>query len=308
MMDALCHLLGLGQLKHAPIRVTGGLLHTMWRLDTEHGSFALKELSPKIDLTNQDILRNYNLTEHIAWQFKQQGIPAIAAIGFEGHYLTLYNNKGYLLYPWVDAKALDQDEISEPHALKIAALLAKMHKLNLSVPELSAPTFDIHSNEKIRELIKQRQQYEHALLTCNEGYQQAIPLLKKQPVVSHGDLDQKNVLWDDNKPFLIDWESARLLNPTYEIVNASLDWSGITSKFDKALFDKMLETYQAAGGEIDHTLLTAALYGVIGNWINWLVYNIERASNSMDTAEKATANEQVAKVLPTILRVKELIP
>jgi thiamine kinase-like enzyme len=318
MMDALCHLLGLGQLKQGPIRVAGGLLHTMWHLETTQGTFALKELSPNIDLTNQIIVQNYNLTEHIAWQFKEQGIPAIPAIGIEGHYLTLYNNTGYLLYPWVDARSLDADKISEPHALKIAALLARMHNLNLRVPELSAPILENHSNEKMRVLIKQAlasncpyaeqlQQYENELLACNRDYQQVIPLLKKQAVVSHGDLDQKNVLWNaDLQPLLIDWESARLINPTYEIVNASLDWSGITFYFNHTLFESMLAAYQQAGGKIDHTLLMAALNGVLGNWINWLVYNIERSNNPTDTTQKDMGCEQVAMVVPTILRVKRL--
>ena len=70
--------------------------------------------------------------------------------------------------------------------------------------------------------------------------------------MSHGDLDQKNVLWDANDvPILIDWESARRLNPLCEIVNASLDWSGITtSHFDEALFTQMLKVYQAESGEV----------------------------------------------------------
>jgi hypothetical protein len=42
-------------------------------------------------------------------------------------------------------------------------------------------------------------------------------------------------------PILIDWESARKLNPAYEIVNASLDWSGITTDFDSKLFIKIIE-------------------------------------------------------------------
>lgn len=319
-MEALCDLLKIGSLKQPPIRVKGGLLHTMWRLDTTKGSFALKELSSKIDLTNQDIIKNYNLTEHIAWQFKQKGIPAIPAIGFQGHYLTLYNNKGYLLYSWVEGKTLQTDKISEPHALKIAALLAKMHNLHLSVPELTEPTFDVQPNEKITGLIRQAidsncpfaqdlQQYQPELLICNEDYQQAIPLLKKQSVVSHGDLDQKNVLWHTNgSPILIDWESARRVNPTYEIVNACLDWSGITTHFDEILFNQMLKGYQEVGGQIDRTLLAAALNGVLGNWINWLVYSIERALNVTEPLQREMGCEQVVVTSATILHLQMILP
>jgi len=67
MMNDLCLFLGVGSLKTTLVRIEGGLLHTMWRIDTTQGSFALKELSPKIDLANDGVVQNYNLTEAIAW-------------------------------------------------------------------------------------------------------------------------------------------------------------------------------------------------------------------------------------------------
>ncbi len=35
------------------VRVYGGLLHKMWRLDTNKGSYAIKQLSKAIDLKNE---------------------------------------------------------------------------------------------------------------------------------------------------------------------------------------------------------------------------------------------------------------
>jgi Ser/Thr protein kinase RdoA (MazF antagonist) len=49
------------------------------------------------------------------------------------------------------------------------------------------------------------QELPDAVRTANEYYLNAIPILKQHLVVSHGDLDPKNVLWDvDNNPILID--------------------------------------------------------------------------------------------------------
>ena len=139
--------------------------------------------------------------------------------------------------------------------------------------------------------------------------QDTIPLLKKQIVVSHGDLDQKNVLWDKNdKPILIDWECARKLNPTHEIVNAGLDWSGITSSFNKDIFIKMMRTYRTSGGHLDKNILEAAFNAVLGNWINWMVYNIERACTRQESEQKILGIEQVEQVLKTIIRLSNIIP
>lgn len=77
-------------------------------------------------------------------------------------------------------------------------------------------------------------QLSHDIVTINTAYQHTLPLLKRKCIVSHGDLDKKNVLWDhSDAPILIDWECTRKLNPTHEIVNACLDWSGITMQFNR---------------------------------------------------------------------------
>lgn len=157
---------------------------------------------------------------------------------------------GYLVYPWVNAKALDKNEINEVQALIIARILAKMHLINFCIEDIDEPEFAIHDNKHIANLIKQSNQMRlpfadilnshlSTLLAINESYLGSIEILKKHTVIGHGDLDQKNVLWTENKePLFIDWESARKLNPTYEIVNAALDWSGVTTNLKINLFHK----------------------------------------------------------------------
>ncbi len=260
----------------------------MWRLDTDKGSYAIKQLSKDIDLKNEQVIKNYELSEKIASRFVVHGIPGICAIAHSRKYFFKINGTGFLVYPWVNAKALDQHAVSEPHALKIARILAKMHCLNLDEPEIIQPEFYTHTNQKILELLDRSENFncpfaedlrkhQKNILVANESYQKASPILKKHSVVSHGDLDQKNVLWDiDNNPILIDWESACKINPTYDMINTAFYWSGITSNFDMALFFKMIETYQKSGGVIHKAHVIAACDGAF-SWIGWLVYNIERS-------------------------------
>ena len=314
-LKILCQHFNMGVPKQEPQRVYGGLLHRMWRVDTENGSYAVKQLSQDIELTNEKVVKNYELSEHIASRFIKKGIPAVCAIEKLGKYLFIIDDTGFLVYPWVDAKALDKDKISEFHALEMARILSKMHALNLTIQVIVDAEFDIHPNSKIISLINLVKKNNLSIfaalennlsiiLNINERYHKAISVLNGCVVISHGDLDQKNVLWnDDNNPILIDWESARKLNPTYEMVNAALDWSGITTRFDKKLFTKMLQTYKKEGGVIDDNVLEAAFYGVLGNWINWMVYNIQRASNTENLEQQKMGIEQVILVLPTILRL-----
>ncbi len=309
----------LGQPVHAPERVYGGLLHIMWRLDTDKGSYAVKQLSKDINLKNEQVIKNYELSEKIASRFVAQGIPGICAIAQSGKYLFMIDGTGFLVYPWVDAKALDQHAVSEHHALKIATILAKMHCLNLDEPEITQPEFYTHTTKNILELFDKAESFgcpfivdlrknQKNILAANESYQKAIPILKTHIIVSHGDLDQKNVLWNiDNNPILIDWESACKVNPTYDIINTAFYWSGITSDFDKNLFFKMIGAYQKAGGVINKDHIVAACYGAF-SWIGWLVYNIDRSCVSGNSEHKAMGIEQVNQTLATILRLQTIMP
>lgn len=316
----LCNKFELGIPLSSPTRVHGGLLHVMWCVNMINASYAIKQLSPNINLTNEDIIKNYNLTETIASRFSESGISTVCALKQDSKYLTLIDSTGFLIYPWVDAEPLHKDRVSEFHALKIAEIIAKMHLINLDVQEITTPEFDTHSNNTLIELFNKAQKYhcpfaaklidnQNAITEINTVYQDSIPLLKEQIVVSHGDLDQKNVLWDKNDtPILIDWECARKLNPTHEIVNAGLDWSGITSSFNKDIFIKMMRAYSKSGGHLDKNILQAAFNAVLGNWINWMVYNIERACTEQESEQKALGIEQVHQVLKIISRLKKIIP
>ncbi|MDP3269641.1 MAG: aminoglycoside phosphotransferase family protein [Legionella sp.] len=318
-IESICSYFKLGMPTKPPKRIYGGLLHVMWHLQTDKNIYAVKQLSKDINLSDDHIVENYNLTEHIASQFIQKGIPAVCATEQAGNYLFIIDDVGFLVYPWIVAKALDKDIVSESPALQIAVILARLHEINLQVPEILEPEYDIHTNDNLIALTQRAEEYRCSfsmllnmhladLLSANTAYHQAVPVLKKHSVVSHGDLDQKNVLWDKaNNPILIDWECARKLNPTYEIVNGSLDWSGITTQFNPELFNKMIQTYKIAGGIINKSDFEASFYDVLGNWINWFAYNIERSCNPIDSEQRLMGIEQVTQVIPTILRINDLI-
>lgn len=130
----------LGTCSRNPVtRLYGGLLHIMWRLDTDKGSYAIKQLSKDIDLQNEQVIKNYELSEQIASSFIAQNIPGVCALSQSDKHLLITDGYGYLVYPWVNAKALDKDEINEGQALIIARLLAKMHLINLCFEGIDEP-------------------------------------------------------------------------------------------------------------------------------------------------------------------------
>lgn len=315
----ICDHYSLGALITKPTRVHGGLLHTMWCLRTNKGIYAVKQLSKDININDNKIIQNYELSEQICARFIQEGIPAVGAVKISGHYLAITGSTGFLVYPWVEAKMLYPDLIRESHVVKIAQILAKMHGLNLDESKITEAQFYTHTEQNIVDLFDKVERFncpfaaelrknQKNILAANQLYQKAIPILKTHIVVSHGDLDQKNVLWDmNNNPILIDWESACKINPTYDLINTAFYWSGITSNFDKDLFFKMIEAYQKAGGVMNKEHLVAAIHGSF-SWIGWLFYNIERSCVLGESEHKNLGIEQVNQTLGTILRLQMIAP
>lgn len=292
----------------------------MWRVSAEKANYAIKQLAPVIDLKSEKILTKYELSEKIAYRFSQQEIQAVSAIQKSGKRLILIDNTGYLVYPWVEGYTLGRGEVSEIHAIKIAEVIAKLHRINLIVPEIADPRVDIHTNESIIKAIaraascrcsfaKMLIENQQHILSLNNAYQNIIPLLLEDTLVTHGDLDQLNILWDKNdQPILIDWESARKLNPTREIVRASLDWSGISTEYFSSIYISMLETYIKSGGSLNINHVNAALHSLFGSTINWMLYNIELACTSVVQEERDTAAKEINGALNSMMRLKILIP
>ncbi len=316
----LCAQLGLGTVSLLPSRVYGGFHHTMWRLETDRGAYAVKQLSADTDLANLETTDHYNVTEAIAETFSECGIATIFAFKNQAGYLQIIENTAYLVYPWSDAVALDTAKISEKHALKIADILATMHRANIDIPGLKEPNYDIHDDEKIVEMVRRAveagirsakilNEQMHSFIEIAESHKTAIQVLGRKLVISHGDLDQKNVLWDKmGNPLLIDWESARRLNPTYEIVLEALDWSGIATRFNHRLYEKILLAYQRAGGVIDSDLIQASFHCILGDWVNWLIYNVARSIDLDDAEQRAIGSKQVDFTLAMIMRLKHIRP
>lgn len=317
-LTVLSNHFNLGSLFQEPERVFGGLLHIMWRLTTEKGSYAIKQLSNNIDLTNSKIIQNYETSEDMAFIFSQNGVPAVSAIKKVDKHLFIIDEVGYLVYPWVEAKALDQHVISEYHALKMAEILAKMHALSLNNAQITEPKIAVHTQEKILKVIEKAQDFncefytdlqknQENILTINESYQQAIPIQYINPIICHGDLDQKNVLWHKHNPIILDWESTCKVNATYDFINTAFYWSGITTVFNKNIFLKMVEVYQQSGGVLVKQHLRGACYGPFG-WIDWLIYNIERACVKEESESKKMGIYEVNQTLVALLRLKISMP
>ena len=319
-LERLCAALDVGHPTGSLSGVTGGYHHRMWRLESNRGTYAVKQLSVDADVTDADNVEHYNVTETIAETFASHGVPAIFAIRQDETYVQVIDSEGYLVYPWSAGTALDIFEISTGHALEIARLIARMHRADIKVAGAGELQFDLHSEENIVQLVELSGKFNQEsakvlqdelpnVLNIVRHQRPAIQYLERHLVISHGDLDQKNVLWDTEKnPALIDWESARKLNPTYEIVLEALNWSGIGSHFEHELFWKIISSYRKAGGTIERDSVEASFHCVLGDWVNWLMYNVGRSFDKEDPEQREIGAQQIELALSTLRRLNAALP
>lgn len=285
----LCSLLNLGEPVIEPEKVAGGLLHKMWHIRTHQAAYAIKQLNSHI-VTSSTQIKELETSENIARTFAKHNVPVAAALLFDNKSVIELDDEYFIVYPWVDAKTLGPDEVSVTHAQKMGTTVAGLHKLNIQLKEHVNTQYDLHPADIFKNLIDTTvagafpysptlEQHATQVLEWNQDFQNAIPKLSKQLIICHGDLDQKNVLWTkDHNPVLIDWESARLLNPMQEMMTVALDWSGIsTGVVYQDIFTSFLKAYIEAGGVINESQILPAFGGVRGNWLNWLYYNLERS-------------------------------
>ncbi len=314
-LKEVCRYMSLGLSEDPPEPVFGGLIHKMWRANTEKGLFAIKELSSLINFDDHTRRALQGTQGRVARSFKKAGIPAIAALSQDGHSLIELQSGRYLCYPWINGKTLTIKDVKESHLIKMAAVLAKIHQISLGLFGRQKPKYDVMSNSDLVSLFEATsatilpyaaalKAHKEILLKINDHYTESIAVLQKTGVMSHSDLDPKNVLWDAaGNPHLIDWEAVRPMNTTHDVVSLALDWSGLAvCSINLWAFERILETYKASGGNFDTELLEHALFAVMGNSINWLAFNIKRSIGSaVGQVEQKMAISQVADTIKSIL-------
>lgn len=316
----LCQCYSLGTPLAPPEVLTGGFHHRMWGLSTNEGRFAVKQLAADLDVHSAGTLQRFELTEAAARQFSNHGIPAVAALQLEERFVRVIGSSAYLVYPRVEAIALHRDAIGRSHGARVAEIFAAMHQARVTIPGLPDENYSVMDAARLETLV----QFAHSrnasrsaelegrlpvFLGWIDKQSKAAAFLSSNTVVSHGDLDHKNVLWSaSGEAFVIDWESARWLNPTHEIVLEALDWSGITLDFNEQLFDHIVSVYLKSGGTGEFDEVEAALDCVLGDWLNWLMYNLGRSIDMDHEEQRRIGSEQVDHALATLLRLERLVP
>lgn len=133
--------------------------------------------------------------------------------------------------------------------------------------------------------------------------------LSGRMVLSHRDLDPKNVMWVREQPYLIDWEAAGYVDPYRELIEVLNYWAEDGSgNPDESRFQALLSGYTESmklSGVNWDTVLGSGYAGMLG----WLGYSLKRAlgMEGAQGAERKLGEEQVLGTIEGLRRYENKI-
>jgi Ser/Thr protein kinase RdoA (MazF antagonist) len=265
-------------------------------------------------------MQNFINSERIA-NLASNNIPALPAKNFNGTFIQKINNQFYLVFDWIEGKSLKANEINSLHCEKIGAILADIHKTDFSELGIIYDWSDngqladwnyylLKGQENSTEWVNLLLEHIDKLNDWNAMASKAAKLLASNTVISHRDLDSKNVMWTQDNPVLIDWESANYINPMQDLIETAIYWSeNEIGSIDKERFFAFISGYKKRDGKLHADWRVVLANGFLGK-LGWLEYNLKRSLwiECTDEEEQQLGTAQVTGTINEIRRYADKIP
>ena len=310
--------LGLGEVCVPIENVSGGFMHRMYKVTasgTEGSrSFAVKHLNSEI-MKRLQAQANYARAEKLEGILEKAGLPIVPALCFDSKKMQELDGNSFYIFDWHDAKVTDWDNITEEQCFLAGEVLGRIHAIDFDLDEngVEQDTSELSqtdwkkyetqankSKSEIAGLLRENLELlNYAQNQVNEARKNLPDIIR----ISDEDMDPKNVMWENDKPLVIDLECLDYGNPASHVLQLALQWSGITTcNLKLNLLKTFFAGYHKAYDNGFHDY--QKILGLAYTWIEWLEYNIQRALGACtDEAERQMGVEQVVQ---TINRIKYL--
>lgn len=300
-------------------KLSGGLMHKMFKVETDKGIYAIKILNPEV-MKRDTAYNNFVISETISNLAKDNGISVSNALKIDDDFIIKYDESFFMVFDFVNGKTLKDEEITIDHCKKIGGILSGIHGLNFDNLGFDTEIKEDHfyvdwevftKNEKFCDMsysdvyLDNFQKYYSIMQRVVEKFNESNTTLS----LCHRDMDPKNVMWSDGEPIVIDWESASLSNPYRELLEVALCWSGFLSdNFDQMKFLAVVNEY-SKNKSISGIDWDSVIYGNLIGRFGWLDYNLKRSLGlkSNDNEEMNLAEIEVCKTIDEINRYLDLI-
>ena len=287
---------GLGELTREPVVAAagwGGHNH-VWRVDTRAGAFALKEARRPV---GEDILSAIEIERAAV----AAGIPAPSPIAAsDGRWVIADGSTWYRCHEWVGGKTKRNEDATPAEAAAMGSLVARLH--GLALPATRAEPVGRFGAAHWSELAERGRAKRWAVLVRAHlpemlAVEAAAPEARGGRVGSHRDLNAHNVLFDDDRLVLIDWDAAGPAWPPNERAAFAVTWASRDGgRLDLETAVAFLRGYVEGGGAVepsDTVALGARLSGLL--W--WTEHNVQLALRGIGDDQDALAALLVEAVI-----------
>ena len=305
-IEKICTICGLGNLVQEPKVVTGGLLHKMYCVQTNQGKYAIKTLNPDV-MNKPDAMKKLEQAERIAYRLKNENdISAICVKPMDGKMVFELDHTYYEIFEWFDGKSIFNPDITAAHCAKVGEQLGKIHASNICVEGLYREN-TVRCRYEWKHLLSALKKENEVYLLLQENILQLkqwdcdvvenAAKLKKNQVISHRDLDPKNIMWKNDVPYIIDWEAAGYINPYEELIQVLNYWIvDENQNYNKEKFDALMNAY-CSWMDVRYEYWNEVFLCGCDAMLGWLAYNIQVLIEAQNQSVKNAAREQIKKTL-----------
>jgi aminoglycoside phosphotransferase (APT) family kinase protein len=270
-------------------RVHGKGFNRLYRLDTDQGSFAVKEL-------NLD--RDWTLRHDEVFRFEQAAFAAGIAMPE-----PILATRDTLVHRWVDGERVPEEPVPAEFAFEIGEILARIHALDVEWTHASIdgptprdwPEFAERAAATGQPWADELASHVKTFLAIADFVDTCE---RRGPVVlTHRDIHPWNLLARDGRPVVLDWELSGKLDLASELGSTALSISkgpGFDN-INPTTFHAVLDGYVAGGGTLPAPGPGWFVF-MIGGWLGFTRWNIVRCLHGLEVGagpDLAQCHEEV---------------
>lgn len=288
-------------------QIHGGLSNRMYRVETDKAEYAIKKLNKTL-MQNKTEFERITFAEKVSKIAEENGVFVERALEFEDKIIHEIDEDYYMIFNWNYGSHLQPEDVTDEICNTIGELLAKIHNLDFSKieAEKSKETETrIIDWQHYANVAKNQNKYYYKdlvenieiLYEINKKTNEALEYAKNNLIISHRDLIKKNIMWNNNIPTVIDWESSGYVNPTVELVQVCWNWAnGDVGKFEFEKFGIIVNSYLQNVKNYKKEDMKKLIYANLWEAIEWLEYNLKRTlciESTYRNEEIELAEEQI---------------